>query len=223
MATVTRLDQRESGATVLRGVPYKAYARMTQHPANSHLRMAYFDGTLEIMSPKIYKHELPSDRIRIIITTVADALDLNYQGTGSGTFRRAGDGPLKGTGREPDQGFYLSNLDRFPTDRDPNLDAGDPPPDLWVEVDNRSSSRSRLPTYARLGVPEVWQYRADSKKIRFLRLNGTEYVPIDRSLALPVLIPSLVQEALRAGDGMMEGTWAKWLREWVKQFLPPQV
>ena len=210
MATVT--TREESGVTVLCGVSYKEYARLTQHPGNSHMRMAYFDGTLEIMSPKIHKHEGPSRRISLIITKVADALDINYEGIGSGTFRRAGDGPLKGTGREPDQGFYLTNLDRFPTERDPDLDAGDPPPDLWVEVDNRSSSRSRLPTYARLGIPEVWQYRAESKKIRFLRLDGSEYRSIDRSLALTVLTPDLVREALKHGEGLAEGTWVKWLR-----------
>jgi len=219
MATSTHKDQQAAGPTVLRGVSFKQYARMTQHPGNSHMRMAYFDGTLEIMSPKIRKHERPSGRLRLIITTVADVLDMNYEGTGAYTFRRAGDGPLKGTGREADQSFYFGNIASLRTDRDPDLDAGDPPADLWVEVDNRSSSRSRLPTYARLGIPEVWQYRAESKKIRFLRRDGTEFVAIDRSLALPVLTPALVQEALRHGEDLTEAIWIKWLREWVKQFI----
>ncbi len=223
MATMTHQDRQHPDVTMIRGVSFKQYARMTQHPGNSHMRMAYFDGTLEIMSPKLRKHEGPSRRISLIITTVADVLDINYEGTGSYTFRRAGDGPLKGTGREADQSFYLGNVASLRTDRDPDLDAGDPPADLWVEVDNRSSSRSRLPTYARLGIPEVWQYRAESQKIRFLRREGTSYVPIDRSLALPVLTPALVQEALKHGEGLTEAIWVKWLREWVKQFVTRQV
>ncbi len=216
MATVPR---RKRAATMLRGITYQTYVRTIRHPANRHLRMAYHDGTLEFMSPRIRKHEQPSDRIRLIISTVAVALKINYEGTGKGTFRRAGDGPLKGTGKEPDQSFYFASLDRLPTDRDPNLDQGDPAPDLWVEVDHRSSSQARLPTYARLGVPEVWQYRVRSRTIRFLEREGDDYKSIDRSLALPVLTPSLIVEALKAGETMREGEWIPWLQEWVKQFV----
>ena len=222
MATVPRqTQQREGAAAVLRGVSFQQYLRLVRHPGNRSLRFAYFDGTLEIMSPRIHKHERPAGRIRLIVTTVAGVLGLNYEGIGSGTIRKRGDGPLKGTGREPDEGFYIQNVDRLPQDRDPDLDAGDPPPDLWVEVDNRVSSRGRLPTYARLGVPEVWQYRAESGKLRFLVLEGSDYRRVDRSLALPVLTPALVLEALQAGAGVPEGTWVRWLRAWAEPFRPP--
>lgn len=220
MATVA--DEAVFGVTVLHGVTYSTYERLLRNSRNRHLRMAYFDGTLEIMSPKIRGHEIPSSRLRLIITTVADILDIDYQGVGAGTFRRRGDGPRKGTGREADQSFYFASLDRLPMDREPELDRDDPPPDLWVEVDNRSSSRSRLPTYARLGVPEVWQYRAESPSIRFLRLDGTKFVLVDRSLSLPVLTPDLVLEALRHGETLTEAIWIKWLRGWAQQFAPPR-
>ena len=222
MATAPRQNRQHPDVTVLRGVSFREYSRLTGLTANRHLRMAYWDGTLEIMSPKNYMHEIPSNRLRVIITTVADVLNLTYNGTGSFTVRRRGNGPLKGTGREADQSFYFQNVARLPLDREPNLDAGDPPPDLWVEVDHRSSSRSRLPTYARLGVPEVWQYRAESRKIRFLRLEGTSYIPIDQSLAVPVLTPVLVQAALNHGQDLLESAWVKWLREWATQFHNPE-
>lgn len=219
MATVPQ-QQREGAAAVIHGVSYKEYARLTRLDANRHLRMAYFDGTLEIMSPELREHEVHSRRINSVITTVADVLDLPYSGTGSATFRRQGDGPRKGTGREADQSFYFQNVERLPRDRDPDLNAGDPPPDLWVEVDHRSSSRSRLPTYARLGIPEVWQYRAETAMIRFLRLEGATYARIDRSLALPVLTPALVVEALNHGRELIESVWVRWLRQWAEQFRP---
>ena len=41
---------------------------------------------------------------------------------------------------------------------DVELDAGDPPPDLVVEVDITSPSLDKLPIYVRLGVTEVWRY-----------------------------------------------------------------
>ena len=218
MATVARSDRRHPDVTVLRGVSFKEYSRLTRLAANRFLRMAYWDGTLEIMSPILLEHERFSDRLRLLITTVADVLHLVYEGSGSFTLRRKGEGPRKGTGREADQSFYIQNVARLPMDREVDLVAGDPPPDLWVEVDHRASSRARLPTYARLGVPEVWQYRAETRKIRFLRLDGGASIQIDLSLALPVLTPALVQDALNQGRDMVESEWVKWLRVWARRF-----
>ncbi len=206
--------------TVLRRVPFKVYVRLALADENRHLRMAYHDGTLEIVSPKIRKHEGPSGRIRIIITTVANRFGLTYDGTGSYTFRRAGDGPYLGKGKEPDQSFYFANADRVPRERDPDLDAGDPPPDLWIEVDNRVSSAGRLPVYAALGVPEVWRYRAGKKTLQFLQLVDGAYQAIDRSLAIPALTPALVLEALALGGDPVESEWFRLLGEWVERTFP---
>ena len=206
--------------TVIHRVRFKDYVKIALTPENRHLRMAYHDGTLEIVSPKLSKHERPSDRLRIIVTTVADRLGLPYDGTGGYTYRRAGEGPYQGKGKEPDQSFYFANTGRVPRDRDPDLDAGDPPPDLWIEVDNRVSSAGRLPVYAALGVPEVWRYRSKRKTLQFLRLVAGSYEPTDRSLALPVLTPALVLEALGLGSDAPEFEWARLLREWVARTIP---
>jgi Uma2 family endonuclease len=219
MATV---DRRRSHVTVLYPVPFKLYVKIALAERNSHLRMSYHDGTLEIVSPKLRHHEGGSRRLAIIVTTVADHLGLPYDGTGSYTYRRAGDGPYRGKGKEPDQSFYLANTGRVPRDRDPDLDAGDPPPDLWIEVDNRVSSAGRLPVYAALGVPEVWRYRARKKTLQFLRLVEGSYEPTDRSLSLPVLTPELVLEALGLGDNAPEFEWVRLLREWVVRTIPPR-
>ena len=89
----------------------------------------------------------------------------------------------RGNGKEPDQSFYFANGPAIRGKATIDLEV-DPPPDLWIEVDNRSSSKGRLPLYAALGVPEVWQYRVRRRTLRFFRLNeaGDGYVPIDRSL-----------------------------------------
>lgn len=206
--------------TVIHRVPFKAYVRLALTPENRHLRMAYHDGTLEIVSPRLRKHERPSDKLRIIITTVADRLGLPYDGTGSFTYRRAGEGPFRGKGKEPDQSFYFANAGRVPRDRDPDLDAGDPPPDLWIEVDNRVSSAGRLPIYAALGVPEVWRHRSGQGTLQFLRLVDGAYQPTDHSLALPVLTPALVLEAMALGDNPVESEWVALLRDWVARTIP---
>jgi Uma2 family endonuclease len=214
------LNRRLSQVHVLYRVRYKDYVQIILAPENRHLRMAYHDGTLEIVSPKLRKHEVPSDKLRIIITTVADYLGVTYDGTGSYTYRRSGAGPYQGKGKEPDQSFYFANAGRVPKNRDPNLDAGDPPPDLWIEVDNRISSAGRLPTYAALGVPEVWRHRSRKGTLQFLRLVDGSYQPIDYSLALPVLTPALVLEALALGDNPVESEWVRLLREWVSRTFP---
>ena len=217
MATVTtRLDL---DVTTLRGVPYRMYTRLLRNPENRHLRMAYHDGTLEIVSPISYAHEGASRRLSLIVLIVAKALGLRANGTGGLTIHRGGDGPVKGAGKEPDQAFYIGSLDRFPFQRNLDLDAGDPPPDLWIEVDHRASSQGRLPIYARLGVPEVWQYRVNRRTIKFLRLADGAYEPIDRSLALPVLTPSRVLEALRVGEEMAETDFFDYLRQWAPDII----
>ncbi len=213
-------NRRRSAVTILYDVPFKAYVRIALTTKNRHLRMAYHDGTLEIVSPKLRKHERPSDRLRIIITAVADWLALPYDGTGSYTYRRAGEGRYRGMGKEPDQSFYFANTGRVPRDRDPDLDAGDPPPDLWIEVDNRVSSAGRLPIYAALGVPEVWRYRSKRKTLQFLRLVENSYEPIDRSLSLPALSPAIVLEALGLGDDAPESEWVRLLRDWIALTIP---
>lgn len=217
MATGTRTHPI---VTVLHRIRFRDYVKIALAPENRHLRMAYHDGTLEIVSPKLRRHEVPSDKLRIIITTVATHLGLAYDGTGSYTYRRAGEGPYRGKGKEPDQSFYFANAGRVPKNRDPDLDAGDPPPDLWIEVDNRVSSAGRLPIYATLGVPEVWRYRSGKKTLQFLQLVDGVYQPIEQSLSIPDLTPTLVLEALGLGDDPLESVWMRLLQEWVARTFP---
>ncbi len=220
MATVA--TQEESGVTVLHGVSYKTYGRLLRNPNNRHLRMAYHDGTLEIVSPILYAHEGASRRFSLLVILVGKALRLRFSGTGSLTIRRGGDGPNEGVGKEPDQGFYFGSWDRFPTKRNLDIDAGDPPPDLWIEVDHRVSSSGRLPIYDRLGVPEVWQYRVARQTVQFLQLVEGTYRPIDRSLALPILSPSLVVEAVVADEEMSESDYFDYLQAWIPQMIARQ-
>ncbi len=219
MATVTR---RHPQVAVIRHVPYKVYVRLARASVNRHERMTYHNGTLEIVTLRLRKHERPSARLRILISVVAEALGLEYEGTDSATFSKSGDGPYQGVGKEPDKSFYIANLTRLPQDRDPDLDAGDPPPDLWIEVDNRVSSADRLPVYAALGVPEVWRFRAETRRLQILELVEANYQPVDRSLSLPILTPSLVLEALALGEGLPESTWVRLLREWVRKLAESQ-
>jgi Uma2 family endonuclease len=218
MATATEIFH--SDVVILRNVPYRFYVHLTNANANRHLKMAYHDGTLEIVSPRRLEHERPSRKLAWIVTTVAEHLGIPYEGTAGTTFRKQGEGIYKGKGKEPDQSFYMASVARLPLDREVDVDAGDPPPDLWIEVDNRASSAGRLPVYAALGVPEVWRYRAKKRTLQFLQLVDGAYQPIDHSLALPILTPALVLEALALGGDPVESEWVRLLREWVHRTIP---
>ena len=221
MKTKTRAAPRLPEPTVIRGIYYEEYLRLRKDPANDHLRMVYHDGTLELMSPE-YVHETPSRRLAVLVTIVAEELDLPFQGARSTTFRRGVKGSKKGKGKEPDESFYFANAEKVVALQEIDLDR-DPPPDLWIEIDNRSSSKGGLPLYAAFGVPEVWRFQSRSRRLWFGRLvPGATYEPIEHSLSLPFLTPSLTLEALALGDGVLESTWSRQVRDWVREALLPK-
>jgi Uma2 family endonuclease len=92
-----------------------------------------------------------------------------------------------------------------------------PPPDLAIEVDHKADSSRALKLYARIGVPEVWRYKAKTKALWFGRLVGDAYESIDWSLNLPRLTPALVVQALEEAGRMGELEWKDWLIAWARE------
>ena len=218
MATATRCPDPD--IKVLYDVPYRVYVDLVDVSANRHLKMAYHDGTLEIVSPRLRLHEEPAVKLRTIVVALARRFRIPYHCSAGATFRKAGVGIFKGVGKEPDESFFFANVARVPRGRDVDLDAGDPPPDLWIEVDNRSSSAGKLPSYAALGVPEVWRFRSRSGTLRFLRLNAGVYERIEASSSLPMLTPALVREALALGNNPLDYVWDDLFFEWLEKKFP---
>jgi Uma2 family endonuclease len=216
MATVTR----RVDVPVLHGVTYDEYVKYRDHPRNDGVRMTYRNGMLEIMSPE-YIHERPADHLGMIVRAVAAVFAIPYLGARCTTFRRGVIGTLRGSGKEPDNSFYFAHIGAIRNKEKIDLNV-DPPPDLWIEVDNRGSSLGRLPLYASLGVPEVWRYHARRRTLWFGRLVGDHYEALDRSLSLPMLTPAvvldLVADAAGAPDDM---TWDEQTRSWLRETLKP--
>jgi Uma2 family endonuclease len=198
----------------LTGVTYDTYVKLREARGNQHLRMAYHDGVLEIMSPE-FRHDRASHRIFDLIYAYCKAFEVPCEAAGSTTFRKGLPGELKGKGREADESFYIGQV-VFEVFTKDTLDlAVDPPPSLCVEVDNWGSSASKLPLYAGLGVPEVWRYRPRRHKLWFGRLAGESYEEIAVSLALPGLIPRMVLQLLADGARTPAAQWGKYLEsEW---------
>ena len=206
---------KDSDHAVLHDVPWDVYVAMRDDESHRHVRMDYFRGTLELMSPK-YRHEKYNRRIGNVVWDLLVELGIPSLCAGSTTFRReAGE-----AGKEADTCFYIAN-EPLVRDKDDIDLAIDPPPDLAIEVDNFNNSEGKLPIYAALRVPEVWRYDTRTGVLWFGRLqaDGT-YRSIVRSEALPLLTPELVLQALALCKGVAESRWGRLLREWVRGLTP---
>lgn len=171
--------------------------------------LAFDQGNLEIMVP-LPEHEYLKSALGDLIKVLARELGIEYECFGSTTWRRK-DGMA---GAEPDECFYIQNLDAIKGKLDINLNT-DPPPDLVLEIDVTSKSLDRLPIYARLGVPEIWRYEAGELKIYHL-VDG-EYFAASTSLAFgnfPVWeIPAFVRRNLVTGRSALEKLFSTWVRQ----------
>jgi len=179
MAATSEIPLAQQQHLVLSHVGWEFYERVLEEIGNRQIRITYFDGTIEIMSP-LLKHELAKCAIGRLIETLTYILDINLLPAGSTTFRRRD----KSAGLEPDECYYLKNaavvrgMERF----DPKKF---PPPDLAIEVDITSRSIPRQPIYAALGVPELWRFDGKNLEVTILGKNG--YVRAESSIAFPFL------------------------------------
>jgi Uma2 family endonuclease len=164
---------------------------------NRCTRLAYYQGTLEIMSP-LAIHERPHRIISDIVKTILDAQDRNWEDFGSTTLKR----PQR-AGIEPDACFYIQNADQVRGCTQLNLQDY-PPPDLAIEAD--VTSTTAICAYVALGVPEVWIYQAGQLKIYILAGETYQQVEISPTFpGLPLLswIPQWVQRAIEQGTRQM--------------------
>jgi Uma2 family endonuclease len=216
MATARKVNRYPA----LHGVSYDVYVRLRDDRRNKGLRMTYRNGKLEYMSPE-YTHESPADQLGMIVRAVAAEFDIDCKGARCTTFRRGVPGTRRGSGKEPDNSYYIQHAASIRAGKPIDLKV-DPPPDLWIEVDNRGNAWGRLPVYASLGVPEVWRFRARRGDLWFGRLEDGRYVETDRSLCLPMLTRVIVLDLLqKAFHNPSETAWDKETRAWLRETLRP--
>ena len=152
------------------------------------LRIAYDDGTLEIMTVGP-KHEKYATFIEGLVGVIRLRLRMNIVFFGSSTMRKE----KKRKGIEPDACFYVQTAEALGNRMDLDFEK-DPPPDVAVEVDVTRHSISKFGIYAGLGVPEVWIY--DGKELKIHLLEQGEYLPAIESQALPILSGPILSKFL---------------------------
>lgn len=161
---------------VVLSVDWDQYVALRDNPENRHRRMTFDQGVLEIMTLSKF-HELVSFLIHNSITAWVLHHRIPCCPTGSLTLRRE----ALDRGLEGDQSYYIEHEPAVRTLEEIDL-ASDPPPDLAVEVDHTSSSISKMPIYASLGVPEIWRWTKE--ELHVYRLSDGEYSKVAESSAL---------------------------------------
>ena len=173
-------------------VSWDEYSSILDGRGDRRFHHTYDQGRLEIMSPS-RRHEWEKSFLGRAIETIAYRLDIEIECLGNATHRRED----LHQGLEPDECYYIAN-EPLVRDHVEDIDLTvDPPPDLVVEVDVTSSSIERIPIYAALGVPEVWQFDGEKLRIHLLDDAG-QYRLSDVSLSFPFLPAQKLTDALTA-------------------------
>jgi Uma2 family endonuclease len=171
---VATADQR----IVKHRVPWVRYERqLALRGEASSPRIAYFEGTLELMSPS-REHERIKSYIDSLIMTYALARGIDLSSYGSWTLKSR----VKKSGVEPDECYLVG------------ADQSGGTPHLAIEVIWTSGGIGTLAIYARLGVGEVWFWRAGRIEIHLLRDEA--YERSERSALFPELDVSLLASFL---------------------------
>jgi Uma2 family endonuclease len=205
---VAGLQVAPGNRLVLYNVPWPTYLRLLQMFDESHVRMTYDRGTLEIMT-LTFGHESYGYLLGRFIDALTEELGLPIAGGGSTTFKR------RRRGLEPDGCFWIANEPRIRGKTKIDLRV-DPPPDLAIEVDVSHSSLDRMSVYAALGVPEVCRLHGQTLTFQVLGPDG-KYAESSHSRAFPQLTPADLASFLALRGQTDDNAIVRQFRAWVRQ------
>ena len=197
---------------LLHNIRWKTYERLCEDLGDqSHFRMWYDHGELEIMSPML-NHEVYGRSIAALGHLIALELEISLTDAGSTTLKLK----RKKRGAEADTCFYIKHEKLMRGKERVNLKK-DPPPEIVFEVDITSSSVDKFSIYAGFGVPELWHYDGE---VKIFWLEEKNYVEKEQSLAFPWLTSAKLTEFLdrcvEIGQTAALREFRDWLREEVK-------
>jgi Uma2 family endonuclease len=195
---------------LLRGISWQTYQALVRElESQPGKRLSYDNGLLEIFMP-LPPHEKNKKYAARFVEILTEEWDIEICSLGSCTWSRQD----LAKGVEADECYYIQNeaVIRGKVAIDLMID---PPPDLVIEIDMTSPSMPRLPLYAALRIPEVWQF--DGTHMRFSCLNEGEYRQENQSRALPQVTSEILETWLVQAMTMGETSWARALRVWARE------
>ena len=175
-------------------------------------RFAYFQGNLEIMSP-LYRHENINRFIDDLVRIMTDELNLGMSKGGSTTLTRED----VQSGAEPDSCYYIQSEPLVRGKETIDLNAGDPPPDLVIEIDISTSSLDKRALYASLSVGEFWRFSGRTVEFYVLQADTQTYDAVDQSPTFPWFPPEKIAELLSVRLQKGETQTLQEFRAWIGQ------
>jgi Uma2 family endonuclease len=139
------------------------------------VRLAYLDGTLELMTPS-HDHEILKKTLARLLEAYAEELDIELEGYGSWTLK----GKDEKRAIEPDECYSIGPTKTVPA--------------LAIEVVWTSGGLDKLEIYRRLGVREVWRWK--DGRITVFELRDDAWVQTPRSGVLPQVDIALIESLL---------------------------
>ena len=201
------------GTLTLRGVTWGEYLDINESPDSRGTRMTFDRGRLDIEMPG-YEHETIGDIADKAIFCFARERGMRYVAAGSTRW----DGPGSDQSLESDKSYYIGSADSVRGKHDIDL-AVDPPPDLAIEIDISRPRPTRRGVHARLGVPELWQWRGG--RLVALRLEQGRYVEVPQSVALPSFPLDVLADVLSRWPDVDSFEADDGMRQWCRDH-PPQ-
>jgi Uma2 family endonuclease len=177
------------------GLSWEAYeAILARLQDNSHYRVTYLDGILEIVSPSI-RHENIKTNLGMLLERFFYSKRIRFVPMGSSTFKNK----ARKAGAELDECYCIGEAKKVP--------------DIAIEVVVTSGNIRKLEVYRRLGVSEVWFWERYQFKLYHLRDNPEVplanvypdtygYEQIKSSEFLPQLDISLLEQCMSISDSI---------------------
>jgi Uma2 family endonuclease len=206
------LDRRGEEVGVLENIRWETYERLLRDTEAQKLRLTYDQGRLTIVSPT-HKHDKVKTLIGQMIELTALEFRIPVAYFGSATWRR--EDVWKGL--EADECYYIANEAIVRGKEEIDL-ALDPPPDLAVEVEITHQDIDRFNLYAAIGVRELWHFR--NEHLRGFQLEGGAYVPIEKSIGLPMIRPTELERFLRMRETTDVTSIMVAFQEWLQSHRP---
>ncbi|MGF1676236.1 MAG: Uma2 family endonuclease [Rivularia sp. (in: cyanobacteria)] len=196
--------------TLLENISWQTFkAMLTDMGSSRNTRLAYENGTLEIMAPDM-PHENSNRVIEGFVIALCEEIGEEYKRSGSLTLTRD---DLE-RGGEPDSSYYIQNEYRVRNKEKIDLSI-DPPPDLVLEVEYSKPKVDKFKIYAAIGVPEFWRFNGNV--LRIYILNDGQYLEVEQSPTfgtVPVKeIPRFIQETRINGEMATTRAFRAWVRE----------
>lgn len=140
-------------------------------------RVAYLDGTIEIMFPS-FEHEIRKSNVSRVLEAWLEEKDIGFTIHGSTTLRNE----IKQAGKEPDESYAFGDQHQ---DR----------PDLAIEIGITSGGIDTLEIYRRWAIPEVWIWQKG--QLRLFAFGEGKYLLVERSRWFPELDLELLTECAK--------------------------